>query len=289
MKPSFAIVGCGRVGTAFAKYLSERGYPVAGVACRTQASAQTLAALVGTSNFSTSPWEITPYADVVFLTTPDGVIEGVCDIISKHNGFKQKAVVLHSSGALPSTILSAAKRSGAFVGSLHPLQSFASKSFQKSPFPGIITDIEGDDPAVEMAAQIASDLGANSLSIKTEAKTLFHASAVVASNYLVAVLDLALRLAGEAGVGRKEAWKVLQPLVNGTLSNIDTVGIPEALTGPISRGDVETVARHLESMKEKTPALVPLYKALGVHTITVAVAKGTLNEAPAQAIEQALS
>ncbi|MDX9785916.1 MAG: DUF2520 domain-containing protein [Desulfobacterales bacterium] len=288
MKPSFAIVGCGRVGTAFALYLCKLGYPLAGVACRTIDSAKTLATLVNSLHFSDSPLEITGQADVVFITTPDGVIEGVCETISEKNGFKEKAVVLHSSGALPSTILSSARRCGAYIGSLHPLQSFASKSFDKSPFSGIITDIEGDGPAVNMAIQIATDLGASSLPIKTEAKTLFHASAVVASNYLVSVLDLAFRLIGEAGVSQKEAWKVLQPLVNGTLNNVGSVGIPEALTGPIARGDVETVARHLHHMKEKVPELVPLYNALGLHTIQVALAKGTLKDAPAAALTKIL-
>lgn len=289
MKPSFAIVGCGRVGTAFAKYLSASGYPIAGVACRTHASAQLLADLIGTERVSTIPWDITPGADVVFITTPDDKIEPVCQRIAENQGFTEKAVVLHSSGALPSTILSTAKSCGAAIGSLHPLQSFASKTFDKNPFPGIITDIEGDSAAVDVAKSIASDLETRSLLIKTEAKTLFHASAVVASNYLVAVLDLAFEFIGKAGVSRKEAWDVLQPLVNGTIANVGKVGIPEALTGPIARGDVETVAWHVRNIEENTPALGPLYKSLGLHTIQVAMAKGTLDAPGAEALKKILS
>jgi predicted short-subunit dehydrogenase-like oxidoreductase (DUF2520 family) len=289
MKPSFAIVGCGKVGTAFAKYLTEQGYPAAGLACLTLASAQKLSELIGADQVSTTPWEITREADVVLITTPDDRIEPVCNTIAKNRGFKKDAVVLHCSGALPSTILSSAKTCGAAIGSLHPLQSFASTTFDRNPFIGIITDIEGDAPAVELARNIATDLGANSLLIKTDAKTLFHASAVVASNYLVAVLDLAFAFMGEAGVSRKEAWGVLKPLVDGTLSNVGKVGIPEALTGPISRGDVETVACHLQTIEDKMPALLPLYKALGHHTISVALAKGSLEEKPAEALKEILS
>lgn len=289
MKPSFAIVGCGRVGTAFAKYLRASGYPIAGVACRTRPSAQLLADLVGTERVSTTPWDITPGAEVVFITTPDDKIEPVCQLIAEKNGFAQRAVVLHSSGALPSTILSAAKSCGAAIGSLHPLQSFASKTFDKNPFPGIITDIEGDPAAVDVARAIASDLETHSLLIKTEAKTLFHASAVVASNYLVAVLDLAFAFISEAGVSRKEAWDVLQPLVKGTIANVGKVGIPEALTGPIARGDVETVAWHVRDIEKNTPALGPLYKSLGLHTIQVAMAKETLDAAGAEALKKILS
>ncbi|MFH0725424.1 MAG: Rossmann-like and DUF2520 domain-containing protein [Pseudomonadota bacterium] len=289
MKPSFAIVGCGKVGTAVAKYLTELGYPVAGLACLTLSSARKLADLVGADRVSTAAWEITLTADVVFITTPDDRIEPVCNTIAQKGGFKKDAVVLHCSGALPSTILSSARSCGAAIGSLHPLQSFASTTFDRNPFTGIITDVEGDAAAVALAQKIATDLGATSLPIKTDAKTLFHASAVVASNYLVSVLDLAFAFMGEAGVSRKEAWGVLKPLVDGTLSNVGKVGIPDALTGPIARGDVETVARHIKTIDEKTPGLLSLYKALGQHTITVALAKGSLEENAAEALKKILS
>jgi predicted short-subunit dehydrogenase-like oxidoreductase (DUF2520 family) len=289
MKPSFAIVGCGKVGTAIAKYLTELGYPVAGLACLTLLSARKLADLVGADRVSTAPWEMTITADVVFITTPDDRIEPVCNSISEKDGFKKDAVVLHCSGALPSTILSSARTCGAAIGSLHPLQSFASTTFDRNPFTGIITDVEGDAAAVALAQTIAGDLGATSLLIKTDAKTLFHASAVVASNYLVAVLDLAFAFMGEAGVSRQDAWGVLKPLVDGTLSNIGKVGIPDALTGPIARGDVETVLFHVRAIEEKTPALLALYKTLGQHTITVALAKGSLEENAAVALKKILT
>lgn len=277
MKPSFAIVGCGKVGTALARYLSEQGYPLAGLSCLTLDSAQKLADLVGGGKVSISPRDVTLLADIVFITTPDDAIEAVCDQIANAGGFKRGSVVLHCSGALPSTILSSAGVCGALIGSLHPLQSFASKLFDRNPFIGIITDVEGDPQAVTIARQIASDLGATSLLIKTEAKTLFHASAVVASNYLVSVLDLAFAFMGEAGVQRKEAWGVLKPLVDGTLSNIGRVGIPEALTGPISRGDTATVATHVKAIGQRAPSLLTLYKTLGLHTIQVALAKGSID------------
>jgi predicted short-subunit dehydrogenase-like oxidoreductase (DUF2520 family) len=289
MKPSFAIVGCGKVGTAVAKYLNESGYPAAGLACLTLASARKLADRVGTDRVSVAPWEITITADIVFITTPDDRIERVCKTIATNGGFKKDAVVLHCSGALPSTILSSARACGATVGSLHPLQSFASTTFDRNPFTGIITDVEGDAAAVALAQQIATDLGARSLPIKTDAKTLFHASAVVASNYLVSVLDLAFAFMGEAGVSRKKAWGVLKPLVDGTLSNVGKVGIPDALTGPIARGDVETVTCHIRAIEEKTPALLSLYKTLGQHTITVALAKGSLEENAAATLKKILS
>jgi predicted short-subunit dehydrogenase-like oxidoreductase (DUF2520 family) len=288
MKPTFAIVGCGRVGSALGRFLNERGYGAVGAASRTLASARELADRIGISKVSINPWEVTNQADVVFITTPDGVIEDVCRSISKEKGFGERTVVLHCSGALPSTILSDARNCGAAIGSLHPLQSFASKTYRQSPFPGIIMDMEGDGPAVAMAEKIAADLGARSLLIKTERKSLFHAAAVAASNYLVTLLDLAFQLMGEAGVAPESAWQVLRPLVEGTLSNVNDVGIPEALTGPIARGDLETVRGHLRDMGGNLPHLASLYKALGCHTIQVAIAKGTLDAAKAADLQELL-
>jgi len=288
MKPSFAIVGCGKLGTTLGKFLSGAGYQAAGFSSKSLASAKNAAATAGSESFSQVPWEITKNADVVFLTTPDGLIADTCAVISKNSGFRKDAVVLHCSGAHPSTILSSAKSCDARTGSLHPLQSFASTVLSGNPFKDIIMSVEGDLAAVETGKTIANDLGANSLTIKTEAKTLYHASAVVASNYLVALFDLAFRLIGQAGISGQDAFDVLKPLVQGTLGNIEKVGVEKALTGPISRGDVETVERHLKEIGSKTPGLVNLYKSLGLHTVGIAQAAGTLPEAAAKDLNDVL-
>ena len=289
MKPSFAIVGCGKVGTSLGWFLSKRGYPLVGIATRHRETAESAASLVGTDVFSDKPWEVTPRADIVFITTPDGAISSTCEDILKQGGFKENAVVLHCSGSLPSTILSFGETGGYHIGSLHPLQSFASLKTDLNPFRGIIAAVEGDAAATSVARDIAKDLGAVCLEIRTEAKSLYHASAVVASNYLVSLMDLSLRLMATAGITGKDAIGVLYPLVKGTLGNIEKVGIPEALTGPISRGDVETVADHLKEMSGKTPELIPIYKSLGLHTIQLALDKGTLSEDKAEELKGLLS
>lgn len=289
MKPSFAIVGCGKVGTALGIFLTDAGYKAAGFASKNISSAKQAADSVQSDRFSDIPWEITDSADIIFITTPDSAITGICDSIAKNKGFADNAVVLHCSGALPSTILSSAKTCGAHTGSMHPLQSFATARYSTNPFQGIIVAVEGEANAVEVSKQIAADLGATSVTILTAAKTLYHASAVVASNFLVTLLDLALKLIGAAGITAPDAFNVLKPLIEGTLSNIEKVGIPEALTGPIVRGDVETVVGHLSEIESKTPELLNLYKALGSHTINVATAKGTLSESTAEQLKNLLS
>ncbi len=289
MKPSFAIVGCGKVGTSLGWFLSKRGYALTGVATRSPESAEAAARLVGTECFSDKPWEVTLPADIVFITTPDAAIAGTCRDIQAHGGFRKNAVVLHCSGSLPSTILRSEGGSDYHTGSLHPLQSFAALKTDSNPFRGIIAAVEGDTAAATVAREIARDLGAVCLEIKTEAKALYHASAVVASNYLVSLMDLSLRLMAAAGITGKNAIDVLYPLIRGTLGNIEKVGIPAALTGPISRGDVETVADHLAEMTSKTPELIPLYKSLGRHTIQLALDKGGLSSDKAEKLEALLS
>lgn len=285
MKPSFAIVGCGKVGTALGIFLAKAGYKAVGLAGRSLASAQRTAKIIGCDHYSDVPWEITRNADVVFITTPDGAIIETCDSIAGHKGFADKAVVLHCSGVLPSTILSTAKTCGAQTGSMHPLQTFASTEFNANPFQGVTVAVEGENDAVNMAKQIVADLGGSSVTILTEAKTLYHASAAVASNYLVTLLDLAFQLMGASGITGRDAFKVLKPLIEGTLSNIEEVGIPAALTGPIVRGDVETVEKHIEEIELTNPQLLELYKTLGFHTIHVATAKGTISDAIARQLK----
>jgi predicted short-subunit dehydrogenase-like oxidoreductase (DUF2520 family) len=264
--------------------LFQKGYPVAGVASRSMESARRLGNILETESISIIPLEITKNADIVFITTSDGAIEDVCNAIAHARGFKKGAVVLHCSGAASSAILNAARNAGAFVGSMHPLQSFAGARPGVNLFEGILVSVEGDAPALEIARTIVADLGANHAKVRADAKALYHAAAVVASNYLVTLLDMAFGLNRAAGISAEESVLGLFPLIQGTLGNIKTQGIPKALTGPIARGDVATVSRHLADMQEKAPEFAALYKSLGRSTVAVALAKGSLKQEQADAL-----
>ncbi|MDD2315885.1 MAG: DUF2520 domain-containing protein [Desulfobacterales bacterium] len=288
IKPGFAVVGCGKVGTALTKFLLDKGYRPVGFASRTLASARRLANLAKNDRFSESPWQITANAQIVFITTPDGAIEATCNAIAQNQGFSPGAIVLHCSGALSSTILKSAADAGAFVGSMHPLQSFASTEIRENPFFQIVISLEGHPRAVEASRMMSMDLGAVCMEIQTRAKMLYHAAAVVASNYLVTLMDLAFGLVEPAGIARSEALKAMAPLIHGTLANIEKVGIPEALTGPIARGDSQIVARHLEQIQDRAPGLLELYKTLGRHTVPIALAKKSLSTQAALELEKLL-
>lgn len=283
-KPPIVIVGCGRVGTALGRLLGKAGYPIEGVITRSAPTARKAAALVGAKAFSDRPIPLCRQGAIVFITTPDDAIKKTCDGIAAREGFQQGAVVIHCSGALSSKILASAGQCGAVGACLHPLQSLASAEQAERILPGSYCAIEGQGGALRVVARLVKDLGGIAVEIKPEAKALYHAAAVVASNYLVALLDVALELDRVAGIAPDAAFKALMPLIQGTLENIGSVGIPEALTGPIARGDIQTVAGHLEAMSKQAPDVLVLYKVLGCRTVALARAKGTLDEEVAQGL-----
>jgi predicted short-subunit dehydrogenase-like oxidoreductase (DUF2520 family) len=275
-KPSIAIVGCGTVGSAIGKLLSDAGYRISGVATSNLETAKKAAEATGAENHSDSPSDIAQGGDIVFITTPDDLIESMCVEMSEQGGFQQGACVIHCSGALSSEILASARACGAKVATLHPLQSFASVDQAVSLLPGSFCTIEGDKDALAMVREVAEDLGGIVLEISAKKKTLYHAAAVTASNYLVTLLHLALQLDRAAGLDGETSLKGLLPLIKGTLHNIGKKGIPDALTGPIARGDVATVSAHLRAIEKDAPELLLLYRCLGLYTVDLAKAKGTI-------------
>ncbi len=277
IKPRVAIVGCGTVGTAIGKLLRDVDYRISGVATSNLETARRAAGVTGSERFSNFPWEVTRGADVVFITTPDDLIESTCMSISEHRGFDKNAVVIHCSGALSSDTLSSARDCGAEVATLHPLQSFASVDQAVSLLPGSFCTIEGDGDALPIVRQMVEDIGGILLEITAEKKMLYHAAAVAASNYLVTLIHLALELNEAAGLATDTSFNALLPLIRGTLSNIGAKGIPAALTGPIARGDVATVSAHLKAIEKDAPELLQLYRCLGLYTVDLAKAKGTLD------------
>ncbi|MCP4200282.1 MAG: DUF2520 domain-containing protein [Proteobacteria bacterium] len=287
MKPSFTVVGCGKVGTVLCRELQNAGYVAAGLADVSAEALKSAAEQFRVENTSSDSGRVTRHADIVFITTPDGDIADTCRTIAEKNGFKKGAVVVHASGALPSTILSSARSSGVFLGSMHPLQSIASKDAVNA-FQGITFSIEGEVAAREVMTQIADDLGATHLVIETAHKSLYHAAASIACNYLVTLEGAAFELMEETGIAPDDIFKVLGPLIYETLKNIENVGPVRALTGPIARGDVETVTRHLQEIESKKPKWFSMYKLLGLHTLDIATAGGTVSKRDAEALRKLL-
>ena len=286
-RPAIAVIGAGKVGSALGILLQRQGYPVTGVASRTVASAEKLAGKLGCRAYAL-PEEATRAAGLVFITTPDRVIGEVAATISAANGFKAGQVVAHTSGAHSAAVLTGVQETSALAVSIHPLQSFAGVEAAIDNLPGSYFALEGDEAAMAVAGQVVQDLGGRAFTLAAEAKPLYHAAACIASNYLVSLMHFASGLYGNFGLGRQEAFQALLPLVEGTIKNIGRVGPVAALTGPVARGDGNTLEDHLAAFKRLGSRGIDLYRHLGRYTVNVALEQGSISSQQAAELKQIL-
>lgn len=284
-KPILAIVGAGKVGAALGVALQAKGYPIAGISSRSLASAQALGRQLDVP-YTQEAAEVTSKAQLVFITTPDRAVADATSEIARAGGFKPRQVVVHTSGALPYTVLERAQEEGAIISGLHPLQSFADVTRAIANLPGSFFALEGDQEALPVLRKVLADLKGQSITIAPAHKPLYHAAAVVASNYLVTIIHMATSMLGQLGVTNKAAVEALLPLIMGTIENIKSKGTVEALTGPVERGDIPTIQKHLTVMKDLPPVEQELYKALGRLTVEIAQQKATIETATAGEIKK---
>ena len=281
---SIGFIGAGKVGTALAVTLSGKGYAVVAVYSRTRASSQRLADSVDDCRVCDTGQEVAETADLVFVTTPDDVIE---EVVAELYWRKGQSVV-HCSGADSTAILEEAREDGASVGGFHPLQTFASVTHAIENIPGSTFAIEAEEPLLATLKDMAAALEGTWVRLNAEDKVLYHAAAVMACNYFVTLVKLATDLWGTFGASPEQATRALVPLLRGTLNNIENVGLPNCLTGPIARGDIGTIRKHLAALKRAAPEVLSAYRELGLHTIPVGLAKGTLDGERAEELRELL-
>jgi len=272
------IIGAGKVGTALAILLNSKGYRFAGAS--RHALEKTGTAVTNLRMFGSNQ-EVADNAELVFITTPDDAIAKVAAEVRWHNGHS----VVHCSGADSVDILEPARKAGAMVGCFHPLQTFAEVKQAVENIPGSTFAIEAEEPLLTTLKKMAEDLGGNWIMLEAGDNAAYHAAAVFACNYLVTLVKMSADLWQTFSIPTDQAIKALMPLIRGTLHNIETIGIPGCLTGPIARGDAGTVSKHLKTISEKTPDLLSSYKELGLQTIPIAAAKGTLAKEQARELE----
>ncbi len=288
MNKKIGIIGSGVVGTALGVVLSAKGYEITGVHDIKSESTRQLVERIGCRAYL-DPQDVARSANILFITPSDSAIQKVTDELADRQSFHPGQVIVHMSGAQSSEILDRAKECGAQVLSVHPLQSFANLEGAIENLPGSVFSIEGDKGAYDTAVCIVETLGGEYFFIDRAAKPLYHAGACVVSNYLVTLLDLGAKLLESTGIPGSMASRALMPLVHGTINNVENIGIPGALTGPIARGDLSTVTKHLECMEQMAPGLVKLYTLLGYYTAPIARDKGTIDEADMQGFQQVFS
>jgi predicted short-subunit dehydrogenase-like oxidoreductase (DUF2520 family) len=255
-KPRIAIVGAGNLGTALAIALKRAGFPISGIIGRRSSvrNARSLAKQVG-CRASTNPTEID--ADLIWFCVPDGEIARAARLWANPGGRPRFA--FHSSGALSSDELEALRRKGLAIASVHPLMTFVPGSCPA--LAGVPFAVEGDAAAVRLARQIIDALDGHCYAIRKQDKAAYHAWATFASPLLTALLATTEQVAALAGVKGGEIRRRMIPILLQTLANYAQYGAAGAFSGPIIRGDVETVRKHLRVLR-KIPEARDVYLAL---------------------------
>ena len=229
------------------------------------------------------PWIGRPA--VVILAVRDDAIRPLAGALAAAGAIDSRQVVLHLSGVHGQEALGPLVGSRAALGSLHPLQTISEPERAAERLKGAWAAVEGMPRAVETAEQLAHDVGLRPFRIASQAKPMYHAGAVFASNYFVVVEAVAQRLLRHAGLTDAEAWQALRPLVEGTLENLGRLGPLGALTGPVARGDEATIRRHVEALTQDDAAL---YRVLGRAALELAQKRG-MDEGTAARIAAALA
>ncbi|HUS16404.1 MAG TPA: Rossmann-like and DUF2520 domain-containing protein [Chloroflexia bacterium] len=277
--PTVGFVGAGKGGQTLAAGLAHAGVRVVAVASRSRESAMRLAALAGVpaSGVYSRAAEVPAAAQLTLLTVPDDAIAAAVEEICRAGGWHPGHGVVHCSGALPSSLLDCARAEGSPAASFHPLQAFAARpadvAAAAAQLRGIVYGLEGDALLMPALDRMVRLLGGWPLPLQAAIKPLYHAAAVIASNYAVTLVATGADLLARCGLEPDAAVRALLPLLAGTLTNLTTLGVPEALTGPLSRGDTGTVARHLDHLDAVAPEAATLYRSLGLVTLPIALHK----------------
>jgi predicted short-subunit dehydrogenase-like oxidoreductase (DUF2520 family) len=270
-KKSIAIIGAGRLAGALAVSLHTAGYRIEQIVARANSAslrrARKLAAEVGAVAAEAGKVEIR--AEVLWFCVPDSAISDSAKSLADSDSWKGK-VALHSSGALTSDEFSLLRRRGAAVASVHPLMTFVRGS--RPDLAGVPFAIEGDPKAISAATKIVRDLEAKAFPIHMRHKSAYHAWGTFVSPLLTELLAASERVAGAAGIGRNEARERMLPILHQTLANYARLGASASFSGPIVRGDVATVKKHLKTLRT-----VP-----GAREIYVALAAAALRDLPSK-------
>jgi len=283
--PVVGIVGAGAVGTALGVALARAGWPVGAVASRDAARRERFRSLVpGVRGFAEAA-ALLDEVELIILAVPDDVIPALAGSLRLYSG----QAMIHTSGALGAEVLEPAMAAGTQVGAFHPLVAFADTELAVAALRGATVAIEGDDQLADLLARMAEAIGAQPVRLAPGTKAAYHAAAVLAAGGFVALLDAIAELGRVAGLDEAGSLAIYGRLAEQTLANARALGIARALTGPMTRGDVGTLRRHLDTLRRHAPGVLPLYEAAAEREIALAEGRGVLAPEAARAMRRSLA
>ncbi len=264
MTENIGIIGAGRLGKSLARALCEAGCRVTAVCDKIQERARACSDFCGAYTLAFDVHDLPRDLTLIFIAVPDDDIGQVVRQLGPVT-LSPGTIIAHTSGALDCKILSPLDKKTGLLASVHPVQTFSGGDTDWKRFFGIFFGIQGPECVLQRIKAVLNHLRSHSITIDPEKKVLYHLGCVFASNYLVSVLSAATDIFKRVGFDEKQAFNVLEPLATATFENIRVNGAAGAATGPIPRGDVGTVKRHLAELDGTNEHIRPLYLSLGRH------------------------
>jgi predicted short-subunit dehydrogenase-like oxidoreductase (DUF2520 family) len=260
------IIGAGRLGMNLAYSLSKSSLVSIEAICNTSFSNSIKSCQkLGVGSPARSIRDL-PEADVTWIVCNDDSIPSVVSELTESQQLKSGSYVIHCSGVLSSSVLAPLRNKGCNIGSFHPPKAFPSEILDEQAFNQVMCVIEGDDPVCQWLTSTFKQLGAHLLTIEPQAKPLYHAASVVASNYLVTLAHYSQQLMLEAGIEENDAKSIVVQLMQSSVMNLQQKQlVRDALTGPLVRGDLQTISKHLQSIC--SDEIQKLYKTMAMATL----------------------
>jgi predicted short-subunit dehydrogenase-like oxidoreductase (DUF2520 family) len=261
MSETLSIVGAGRVGRSLGRRLHQLGWRIGVVTTRSIPTARAAVHTIGAGHATDELTREVLASDVVLLATPDSAIAEVAGDLARLGGSEWRGkVVLHTSGAQNSLSLQALADAGATTGTIHPMQTFSGQSVPN--LAGIVFGIDGSPAALKIARKMIRQMGGVAVRLSGANKAAYHAAGTFACANVLVLLETATRLLMSQGFKRKQAVRALLGLTRQTLDNLERIGARASWTGPVTRGDLTTVQRHVDGLSEFPPEYLEAYKAL---------------------------
>ena len=273
---SLSCLGAGHAGSTLCKLLSAH-VQINQVINRTHRSAHEAANFIGDGEaigIDNQSYTDLKSADIWMLTCPDDQLQAVGDSLLTSGVLRSGNIVFHCSGAISSDIFSRAGAVNVSVASLHPVHSFADPKLSLQHFAGTSCAIEGDTAAIKVLSGLFEAIGADLFPIDRDKKALYHASTVMACNNLVSLLELSKLMLSQSGVDIEKYHNPLQAIIYQTLTNYFDTDAQRALTGPISRGDINTIETHLAALERAPDAWRQVYSGLGSIALDISATQG---------------
>ncbi|MGL5635074.1 MAG: Rossmann-like and DUF2520 domain-containing protein [Sarcina sp.] len=264
----FGFIGASKLGVSLGKYFIDNNIKVSGYYNRNHEMAKEAAIFTNTMFFETIK-EVVENSSVIFISTADSAIAEIWEMLKEYN--IEGKIICHGSGSLSSEIFSNINKFGAYGYSIHPMLAISSKYNSYTLLKNAFITIEGDKKYKYSLYNLFKDLGNEVAFISSRDKAKYHLSAVMASNLVIAQVNKSVQLLSECGFNKEQALKALMPLIENNIKNIFEKGIKQSLTGPIERGDLSTIQRHIDCLDNEND--LELYRLLSLNALEIAQEK----------------